>query len=315
MTDSNYRPIKLIKEQISDVNELIKINKDLLNQYPEDFSLKINLESLEGQLNQLLSEFESSSESSMIGTYDMVFDGEILRGTSIPLAFFGEAISKYQVLVEAIVQKDVQKEEIASRGPISNEIKMMSQLNCEMTTASSFRIIISTNPAFDQAPAISALTRLNHLIECKDDIEKLKELKKVVGIRVIKRYKDFIQVLSLNKANITFYDKIGKKYFSTTKLPKELSNNIYQVIKKVEEIPAQIETHLGKFTMIDIGQKKFRFELSDSEQITGSYIDTLDSRMRKANFDDLINATFSHIIKYNDITDNEADEWELIKLE
>jgi len=312
MDKPDVRQVKIIKEDIEDINELIKVNSELLEKYPDDFSLACNLDFLKSKLDELLIELENANSSLMIKTFDIVFDGEPLRGTSIPLEFFGDAISTYQKMITSIVQKDIRKE--TARGPISSEIRAMSQLNAEMTTAGSFRVIISANPAFDNPPSIQALNKVNDLIECKDDLEKIKEMRKIVGARVIKNYKDFIHVLSSNKADLTLYDKCGTKMFSTKKISKELSNNIYRVIKEVEELPEQIESFKGKFNMIDVERRKFRFELSDHKQIQGLFNDDLEHKMRKSNFDDEINATFKHIISYNEATDEESEEWELIKL-
>jgi len=313
MDNHEIRQIKIIKEDIEDINELVKVNSELLEKFPDDFSLACNLDFLKSKLDDLLIELETANSNSMIKTFDILFEGEPLRGTSIPLAFFGDAISTYQKMIDSIVQKDIRKE--TSRGPISSEIRAMSQLNAEMTTAGSFRVIISANPAFDDPPSILALSKVNDLIECRDDLNKIKEMRKIVGARVIKNYKDFIHILSSNRANLTFYDKCGTKMFSTRKIPKELSNNIYRVIKEVEELPEQIESFQGKFNMIDVERRKFRFELIDHKQIHGLFHDDLEQKMRKSNFDDEVNATFKHIISYNEATDEETEEWELIKLQ
>jgi hypothetical protein len=312
MDNHEVRQAKIIKEDIEDINELIKVNSELLEEYSDDFSLIHNMEFLKSKLDELLMEFDIANSNSMIKTFDIVFGGEPIRGTSIPLAFFGDALSTYQKMIDSIVQKDVSKE--TSRGPISLEIKAMSQLNAEMTTAGSFRVIVSANPAFDTPPSIQALNKVNDLLECQDDLEKIKGMRKIVGARVIKNYKDFIHVLSSNKADLAFYDKCGTKMFSTMKISKELSNNIYRIIKEVEELPEQIESFQGKFNMIDVEKRKFRFELLDHKQIHGLFHDDLEQKMRKSNFDDEISATFKHTVSYNEATDEETEEWELIKL-
>ncbi|MDN7012655.1 hypothetical protein FGW20_06300 [Methanoculleus sp. FWC-SCC3] len=312
MSEVAARPPKVIKDELGDLNKLIVENARLIEQFPEDLSLIIGMKSLQHRRNQLFTELEESEKLRTQRTFDAVLTGESVSGSEISLSFLGDFCSSLQDTITSIVQKDYRGE--TSSGSISNEVKNLALLNVAATAPGSFRIIISSNPAIDTPASFIALEKFNSLIECGADIQKIKDIRGIVGTRVINKYKRFIHVLKSNKANITLYDQFKADTFTPRTVTKELASTILRVIEDVEEMPEQLESYSGRIRGIDTHDKSFHFELPEGRHIRGKYSDHLDSAVKRQVLDEEVIATFKHTIKYAEATDREYDEWELIEL-
>jgi len=309
---AEVRPLKIIKKDLSELDKLIKENKELLLEFPEDITLKIGLRDLLYRQKQIFSEIKEAKKLKTQETFDMVLEEGDTPDSEISFSFLGGFLNVTQDLVTAIINRE-QKGEI-STGPISNEIKNLAQLNVVATTAGSFRVIITGNPGIIEPAAIPALTRFNTLLDCGDDKEKIKEMRAIVGARVMKKYKDFIYTMKVHKANATFYDEFGRDFFSSHKITNELVNNIYSVLESVEEMPEMIEEYTGKLRGADVYDKSFHFEITDGPHFRGKYSDEIEPFMRKPDLDKEIVVKVKHNITYVPSEDREVDKWELIGL-
>lgn len=313
MPDIEFRAISTIKEEIADLSKLIIETKELVEQFPDDVTLKLGLKSLENRQDQIFKELDLAKKNHLQETFDVVFEAETISRSEIPFNLLGNFLNSFQELVTAIVQKD-EKGEI-SRGPISNEIKNLSQLNVLATTSGSFRIIATSSPTITEPAGIKALAKFNSILECEAELSRIKGIRNEVGTRVMNKYKKFIEVIKNNKANVTFYDKFGERLYSTHKISKELANDIYRVINEVEEMPETIESFTGKLRGIDTHDLTFHFEIDTGKHIRGHYSDKIEKNVKNPNFDEVIVAKFRHNVKYNEANDREIDEWELLELE
>jgi hypothetical protein len=309
---SEVRHLKVIKKDLSEVDKLIIENKELLATFPDDISLKIGLRDLLYRQKQIFSEIKEAKKMKMQETFDMVLEEGDTPDSEISFSFLGDFLSATQDLVTAIINRE-QKGEI-SKGPISNDIKSLAQLNVVATSVGSFRIIITGNPGITEPTAVPALSRFNSLLECGDQRERIKEIRAVVGARVMKKYKDFIHIMKIHKANVTFYDEFGGSFFSTHKLTNELANNIYSILETVEEMPEIIEEYTGKLRGTDVCDKSFHFETVDGIHFRGKFIDEIDSRMKKPDLDKEVTIKVKHNITYVPNEDREVDKWDLIEI-
>jgi len=304
------RPLKVIKKELSELNQLIIENKEILATYPDDISLKIGLRNLLYRQRQIFSEIKEAKQLRTQETFDMVLEEGGIPDTEVSFAFFGNYLTATQDLVTALINKTERGE--ISKGPISNEIKDRSRLNLVATAVGSFRIIITGNPGISEPPVVSALTTFNSLLECGDNREKIKNIRSFVGARVMKKYKNFIHIMKIYKANVTFYDAFGEAFFTPHILTKELVDNIYTILEEVKEMPETIETYNGKLRGSDVVDKSFHFETIDGVQFKGKYDDNIESLMVRPDFEKNVIVTVKHNITYLENDDREVDKWELI---
>lgn len=312
--DINARPLKLVRKDLTKVNDAIRFTLDFIAQYPDDPSLKLGLHSLEYKQKLLFEELERSNNRYMRSAFDFVFDGDAVSNSSVSLACLGDTLSSFQDVITSIVHKALGGCE-TSKGPIPNEIKKMAQLNVLSTTIGSFRVIITSDVALDEAPSMDALNKFNQLINCADNIKEIKEIRKIVGIRTISKYQKFIYTLVKHDIDMKLYDKVGTDRFTTREITKELANRIYKAVDKVEELPEQKESFKGKLKGVDIHTNYFRFSIDEETQITGKYDSLLRDKLMNPDFREEVTAVFMHKTKYNDALDEETEDWELIGIE
>ncbi len=311
--DIDARPLKLIRQDLTKVNDAIRFTLDFISQYPDDPSLKLGLHSLEYKQKLLFEELERSNNGYMRSAFDFVFDGDAVSNNSVSLACLGDTLSSFQEVVTSIVHKVFGKKE-TSKGPIPNEIKKMAQLNVLATTTGSFRVIITSDVALDEAPSMNALNKFNQLINCADNIEEIKEIRKIVGTRTVNKYKKFVYTLVKHDTDMRLYDKVGTDNFTTREITKELANRIYKAVDKVEEMPEQKESFKGKLKGVDVHTNYFRFSIDEETQITGKYDPRLEDKLMNPDFREEVTAVFMHSTKYNDALDEETEDWELIDI-
>ena len=199
---SDVRPLKIIKKDLADLDKLIIENKELLATFQNDISLKIGLRDLYYRQKQIFSEIKEAKKLKTQETFDIVLEEKDSPDSEISFSFLGGFLNTTQDLITAIINRE-QKGEV-SKGPISNEIKDMAKLNVVATSVGSFRIIITGSPGITGPIAVPALSKFNSLLECKDDREKIKEMRAVVGARVMKKYKDFIYIMKYIKQMLHF---------------------------------------------------------------------------------------------------------------
>jgi len=309
---SDVRPLKSLKKRLSELDKLIIENKELLSTFPDDISLKIGLRDLFYHQKQIFSEIEKAKKLKMQETFDMVLEEGNIPDSEISFSFLGDYLKATQDLVTAIINRE-QRGEI-SKGPISNEIKSLSQLNIVATSVGSFRVIITGNPGITESAAVRSLTRFNSLLDCEDNQERIKDIRTVVGARVMKKYKDFIHAIKIHNANVTFYDEFGRDIFTTKKLTNDLVSRIHSVLETVEEMPETTEEYNGKLIGSDIRDRTFHFETVDRAQFRGKFSDDIESIMKNPHYDIDAIIKVKHNITYSEIDDKEIDKWELIGL-
>lgn len=314
MDDSDVRSIGVIKEELSDIDELIRENKKLIDQYPDDVGLLFNLDSLIYRQKRLLKELRITYEINRLEAFDLLLDGVNIGGSTIPMDTLGKFLTNFQDLITAVVQKSCNAEN--SRGRIPSKIREWSQLNVAATSAGSLRIIVSGNPAIGQPHSIQALESLNRLIDCKDDVNSLKEVSDDLGLRIMAKYKNLIHTLQSNGLEITFYDMFGSSSkHPRGKLTKEQVNRIYRVVRNAEERPLETIQLTGILSGIKFHTNRFWFITDDNREITGKYNDRLKSYFRRPNFEEKCLCTFKHKVSYNEVNDEETETWELESIE
>lgn len=311
------RSLKQIKQDIDEINDMMLLAKGFEEEYSDDPALSLSIRSLEYKQSLLFKELEVVNLKTMRESFDIRLDSSTIRKSMISLSFAGDILTSFQEVITSIVNKQMNGN-ASSQTRVSNKIKKESQLNILATGVGSFRIVVTPNitPISNEfnPPTITALEKFNHLLECGDDINKIIDIRAQLGLRVVDKYKDFINVLVQNKSNILFYDLLGKKRFQSINITKSLAENIYNTLNRVEEIPEKIESFTGKLRGIDIVTKNFRFEIDHEKYITGKYDTNIEDKVTKPDFGEEQFATFKHYVRFNKALEKESDDWLLIDI-
>ncbi len=308
----DYRRPAFIQEELSDLQKLIRENEVLMSKYPDKFSLKIRHKNLKDREEQLLFELRNSLTRYQMDAFDYVLDGSIVDNQRISLSFFGNLMSTLQDITSSIAQSLTGKPTI--KGTIPADVLKASRLDLIAIAAGSFRVILSSHePQIAESSAKTALRYFNDLIECGYDKAAIKELSSKFGKRVLMKYKEFLEIIYKNNANIIMYDKNAFENFRTQKITSELAKKIYDVIIEVEKVPDISVEYRGALKGINLIKNTFVFLVDDSHEIIdGKFEETLANEViKRLNIPTTIKFNLTTTI--NDITYDENKEWVLLE--
>lgn len=299
---------------MSSLHDLIRENDQLISLYPDNFALKQNGEVLKNREKVLLNELEQVYHRLKLDAFDVSLEGEVVHGTIIPLSFIGKIMVNLQDIVTSIAQSI--REGPTERGAISKQTIDYSRLNLVSTGPGSFRIIVTSyQPTIIDSLAKISLARFNDLIECEDDSELIKQQIKGLGLRVVSKYKDFLDTIYKNNANIRFYEKIKPKEFKPKLISSDLAKRIYDAIVKEESKMDEDVVYRGILKGLSLISYTFEFLIEESQEtIKGTFDESLSLEV-KGHFDKVSNVRFKLHQQCNEITEEVKKEWKLLGFE
>lgn len=306
--NNNQRRPTLILEELSDLYELIRENEILLSKYSNKFSLRVRQRNFKDREAYLLLELRNSFERFQFDSFDFIIDGAPVEGHRISLSFFGNLMGNLQDIVSSISQSLSGK--ATFKGIIPNEILRASQLDLVATGTGSFRFIVSSHePQIADSSAKMAFQRFSDLIECEDNKDKIREVSDELGKRVMIKYRDFLESLYKNKADIIMYDKVTTGNFKRQKISSELAKRIYDVILEAENIPEESVVYKGFIKEISLFYFTFGFLIDESGTIIkGKFKEALANEVKKR-VDTFTTAKFKFSTTINEINLEEKKEW------
>ena len=305
------RDPSIIREELSDLETLIRKKEKLISKYSDKYSLKVAYQSLKDREEHLLLELKGSYGRHQMDTFDFVLGGDVVDKHSISLSFFGKFVSHLQDVVSSISQSLIDKPTVKSTIP--KEILDASRLDLVATTVGSFRFILSSHqPQLGESIAKRALQQFTNLTDCEDDKDKIKNMTENLGIRAIRKYQKFLEVLYKNNVNVKMYDKIIPEGFHTKEITSDLAERIYNVISEVAELPAESVTYYGKLTGVNIRSYKFEFVVDESNEIiTGTFGDYLAEETKKR-LDTNTTVKFDVSTAFEDVFNEEKKVWQIV---
>ena len=305
-----YRTPSLIKEELSDLAELIRETSQLVSLRPEDFVLQQTLHSLKNREETILNELRETYKRLQMDSFDILIEGDVVSGSSISLSFIGKTLASLQGLVTSIARS--MREGPTERGAIPLPILEGSRLNLVATCPGSFRIVVSSHrPTIGDSLAKESLERFNKLLSSESDKGLIKDEIRDLGPRVILKYKDFLDTVYKNNANLKFYNKMRPEGFQARQLSSELAKRIYDVIVSEERIPDETLTYRGILKGISLISYTFEFLTGDGEEtIKGTFDRELYSQV-KERFDKTCVARFIVTKQICEITEEVKKTWKL----
>lgn len=305
-----YRAPSLIKEELSDLAELIRETSQLISLRPKDFVLQQTLHSLKNREDTILNELRETYKRLQVDAFDILIEGDAVRGSSISLFFIGKTLVTLQGLVTSIAKSI--REGPTARGPAPHAILEGSRLNLVATSPGSFRVVVSSHiPAIGDSLAKESLKQFNELVSSEDNKDLIKDKIGDLGPIVISKYKNFLGTIYKNNADVKFYDKIRPDSFRALQLSSELAKRIYDVIVSEERIPDETLTYRGIIKGISLISYNFEFLVEETETpIKGTFDEKLYSQV-KERFDNVCVARFTLTKQICEITNEITKKWEL----
>jgi len=287
MSSSQYLDIPNIQKDLELVDESIRDYNSFIKQFPEDKALKFGLQSVKNRQVMLLDELKEAYNSQNNELFDIKLSKDETKNNlfEIPALVLGRILTTYQELITSIVYKQNTKNQ-ASRGQIPFKIKQISTVNVVTTTTGSFRIIFKDNVNLlsysdEKTDIIKALNIISKIIDSSDDLEKLKEIRGKLGVRVFSKYKEFIETISKSNLTISFNDIYDQGECKKRVIKGDFSNRIYQTLTNIEKCPITYKKYSGNLDTLGQRERKFKFYLENGEFISGKFIRNLSSTLSK----------------------------------
>jgi hypothetical protein len=311
---------KLIKEELGELNIIISENIRLLEDYGEDASLKMNLDSLRHRQLQLIRELNDVRAKRHQLTFDVTFNGESVHGSVMSISVMGEVLSTFQDILTSLIHKMLLGREAGNK--VSSDIKRRSEMVLVTTAPGSFRLVIGgPDMAFiDEKTYENALIQLNELMMTGMDKESMKLKRQQVGARAFHKYKSLAKVLKSSKTSMTLYDHVSPKGFKPLQIDSSHAEKIVEIINEVEEMPDEIIEDSGFLTGVLFDTRVFHFVFNDGRRIEGKLADELTGTIVKPCIDENVDKKVRSVAKlllkteYNDIEDRESKKWTLVDI-
>jgi hypothetical protein len=310
--DDPRRPSSILRE-LDRLQELINENKQLVDENPSEIALQLNLMSLEAREMLLLEELAESNKRIALDTFDLDIEGEYVANHRISSDVLGRILVKFQSVVHSI-DHSVKAGPSASRGPIPEDILSGSRIDAIAMCAGSFRLVLSSNKPswFGDSSTKTALIRFNRLLDCGDSKDLIKQEISELGRRTINRYKDFLNTIYKNNAEIKLYDIIKPEGFETKIITSDLAKRIWDIIDLEESIPEKEESYRGTLKALNLLNNTFRFVIDESgEVIHGGFSPALSESV-KNNLDKITVGLFRISTKQNEMTEELSKDYTLL---
>lgn len=310
------RNIAVIKEELLDLNQVIARTAELERLYPDDFSVKLGMDSMRDRQKELQEEYARAYKNWHIETYDLTLSGTPVQNSTVAIGYLGSILSSFQDTITALVNRQLRGNQ--ARGTIPEDIRKTAQMDAMLTLPGSFRVVMKGNsPTISESPPYKqALKQFNEMLECGANREQIKKVKDKVGTRTISHYKEFLKVIKTYQGEVKLYDRFGQDVFTEHRIDFIHANDIIEAIEMVEETREHEEAYTGTFTMVDQDNLKFRFASSGlDKRFECRFANTFSEKFQLT-----INNNQLYAVKlrvrtiYNPVTDSETQNYIVVEI-
>jgi len=309
---NEYRKPSLIQTELEELQELIDENELLISKYPQDFALKLNLDSFENRKQFLLEELSKSLSHFNMDTFSIVIEKDYP-----PIDEVMDIMHRVQELFHTLAAQ-ADKGKAMDRGAhIPPDIKTISTLGLEKAKVGCLRLYFTFNPlkTDSQSKFITVIKQatdnLNTLISCGTDKKLIKEQTKNLGSQSIDRYKNLLETIFKHKSDLRLFEEEINTEYEPKKLSDKFAESVYQVIvdsKPPETEDIDIEGELGIINIfLHVFTVKTELRQVDIE-FDDFYIDEVKSRL-KQNVKVKVKLTKT----YHELQDKMDEEYKLIR--
>ncbi|MGB9980223.1 hypothetical protein [Methanobacterium sp.] len=309
--NEKYRSPSIIKKELYQVQALIRENEKLKEFSDEIAELDVNSQTLKKKEKYLYKELEISNRILKgKNTFDIVIKGKNIEANNISLSFLGELISNFQDFVDSMVHSIEENRPINKRSSIPQEIKDKSRLDFVGVGSGSVRIVLSSHQLTFEPLMDDYLKCINELIE-SDDKDEIKTKIDKYGSKPILKYKNFLNTIYENDADLKLYDQIKPEGFQSKEISSDIAKKVHDIIVYGEIIPKKDYSYNGVLKAIDLISDRFKFLTDEKETISGTFDKDLEEIV-KEKLDIISTAKFRLSKEVHEIEDRYVDKWELI---
>ena len=255
--------VKIIQEQLEQVQTRILENKKLQEEYPEQKrGLLIGLATLKHLEADM---FETLKDEYVINNhevYEIYLTG--MRGHSIPIKDLGQILIDQQATITSFGSEKPLKLNASFPTDLTNK----TQMNLLATASGSFRIILATTQKVlmdgDNAESTvkTALNDIQKLIECGSNKELLRAEESTLGSKKIATYKDLLRTLYEKNINMEISTRTSnKENIPIFNIKKDRARTIYDALIARENPDKDTVEMTGVLDAVDFTTKIDKFKI------------------------------------------------------
>lgn len=305
------RSVKEIKDEIKTVDNLIHSKMMLLNDFPNDFGLKLSLLNFESRKKDLIRELTDVKNEFNIVTFDLSLYA--LNKEPITLNVLGDVSNKFNELIRSFL--------MTITGPIKKRTSRIKKFDIDLfklqvdyVQTGSLIITLSEYgnlQHFGDSPLKDALIKLNELIDCGTDKELIIQKMKTYGNKPIYNYKEFLNSITENKLDLKLYENSKPKNFKIKEINNRFAKSVYTIIDEAQETITEIITVKGLVYYantdslifgIKTSYKKYRIEF-----------DSNFKRSVKSNLDEKVKVSLEKTIEPHEVEGEPTISYKLVK--
>lgn len=270
----NRNEITRIKSEISKIENLIIPLEEYLIENPNDFAVKLELKSFQKRINELKLDLSSLQENF----------GEVIVNEEINVHLSGENIKNHYISSSLLINFIKKYEELlmfiagALEFGIDRMDKFMdsnfkNKFGYNIAPFSEGSFVITFSPKVHEnyqttlKPSLNknALDKLCEIIDFGENFEEIIKQSETVGMSSIIKYKEFIEVLSNNKLNISLDE--GDYNHPRAQISHNKANTIYKGLKKFDDDNVKTEKirMKGQLYYVNTDNKKCGIKFFDED--------------------------------------------------
>ncbi len=315
----DYRDIRVIQKEISEVDNLINPLEIHLSKNPNDFKVKLDLESLKSRRDELLRELGFTKNHLKLPSFDLhISDNESKK---IELKQLGDFCISFQDLIHTCAMFDGKK---PIKKGASLDLGIKESTNLQVDAVSTGSLVLLVSPKDNQSTIVggshieNSLTQINRIIDCGEDKEKITSVMKEIGTQPIYKYKNLLYKLEKDDLTLDICYSLGPEGFEKRTLTSEFATKVHKVIEEAYEEETENIKIYGNLYYVNVKSKKCGIEIKDGDleknrNIKVNFRDSFKKSL-KENLDLDISVSLERTVKFNPIEETSQDVFNLIEI-
>ena len=315
----DYRNIGDIQKEISEVNDLINPLERQLIENPNNFKVKLDLESLKSRQEELVRELGFTKNHLRLTSFDLHISDK--ESKKIELKQLGNFCISFQDLIHSCAMFDGEKP-IKKGASLDLDIKQSTNLQVDAVSSGSLVILVS--PKDNQSTIVGdsliekSLTQITRIIDCGEDREKLTGVMKEIGTQPIYKYKNLLYDLEKDELTLDICYSVSPERLEKRTLTSDFATKVHKVIEEAYEEETDNIKICGKLYYVNVKSKECGIEIKDGDleknrNIKVNFRDSFKKSL-KENLDLDISVSLERTVKFNPIEETSQDVFNLIEI-
>ena len=313
----SYRDIKIIKQEISEVTNLMAPLKKYLINHPEDFGVKLDLDSFRGRHEELLRELGYAKNNFGVTSFD--FHISCNDNKKIDITQLGHICLSFQDLIHSCAMVD-DKNPVKKGTSINQEILNSTCVQVEAVETGSLNLLVSpkdNQSTFSKSYLKQSLEQIGKIIDCGNNKDKITSLVGEIGSQPIYKYKKLLNDLKNDNLNLDICYSVKPEGVSTKSLKAHVAREIYDLINDVGEEEIDTINVTGILYSVNLKNNTCGIEVTsrnlEKNNVTIIFRDSFKTQL-KEKLDNEISVSLERTVQFNAVEEDSKTIFNLLNI-